>query len=127
MLPAGLQVSFSQMFPQSFYPAASHAFPSIAPSDDSTHALPPYPSKELSVKSALLSPYSVHLKKAIDKELDKMLRIYRAFSPIAFKDISQEIIKGVDYVVNLHQEKIAGKPSTIIKLTNDSQVKVIRK
>jgi L-threonylcarbamoyladenylate synthase len=33
----------------------------------------------------------------------------------------------VDYVVNLHHEKIAGKPSTIIKLTNDSQVKVIRK
>lgn len=48
-------------------------------------------------------------------------------TPIAFKDISQEIIKGVDYVVNLHQNKIAGKPSTIIKLTKDSQVKVIRK
>jgi L-threonylcarbamoyladenylate synthase len=48
-------------------------------------------------------------------------------TPIAFKDISPEIIKGVDYVVNLHQDKINGKPSTIIKLTNDSQVKVIRK
>ena len=48
-------------------------------------------------------------------------------TPIAFKDISPEIIKGVDYVVNLQREKIAGKPSTIIKLTNDSQVKVIRK
>ena len=48
-------------------------------------------------------------------------------TPIAFKDISPEIIKGVDYVVNLHREKIGGKPSTIIKLTNDSQVKVIRK
>jgi L-threonylcarbamoyladenylate synthase len=48
-------------------------------------------------------------------------------TPIAFKDISQEIIKGVDYVVNLHQDKIAGKPSTIIKLTNDSRVTVIRK
>ena len=48
-------------------------------------------------------------------------------TPIAFKDISNEIIKGVDYVVNLHHEKIAGKPSTIIKLTTDSQVKVIRK
>ncbi|WP_395054519.1 L-threonylcarbamoyladenylate synthase [Flavobacterium sp.] len=48
-------------------------------------------------------------------------------TPIAFKDISQEIIKGVDYVVNLHQDRIAGKPSTIIKLTNDSQVKVLRK
>ena len=48
-------------------------------------------------------------------------------TPIAFKDISPEIIKGVDYVVNLHRDKIAGKPSTIIKLTNDSQVKIIRK
>ncbi|MES2239900.1 MAG: L-threonylcarbamoyladenylate synthase [Bacteroidota bacterium] len=48
-------------------------------------------------------------------------------TPIAFKDINPEIIKGVDYVVNLHHDKIAGKPSTIIKLTNDSQVKVIRK
>lgn len=48
-------------------------------------------------------------------------------TPIAFKDISPEIIKGVDYVVNLHHDKIAGKPSTIIKLTSDSQVKIIRK
>ncbi|MDR6761462.1 L-threonylcarbamoyladenylate synthase [Flavobacterium sp. 2755] len=48
-------------------------------------------------------------------------------TPISFKDISPEIIKGVDYVVKLNQDKIAGKPSTIIKLTNDSQVKVIRK
>lgn len=48
-------------------------------------------------------------------------------TPSSFKEISTEIIKGVDYVVNLQHEKIAGKPSTIIKLTNDSQVKVIRK
>ena len=46
---------------------------------------------------------------------------------IAFKDISPEIIKSVDYVVNLQREKSDEKPSTIIKLTNDSQVKVIRK
>jgi len=48
-------------------------------------------------------------------------------TPIAFAAISSEIINGVDYVVNLHRDKIGGKPSTIIKLTNDSQVKVIRK
>ena len=48
-------------------------------------------------------------------------------SPKSFKEISPEIIKGVDYVVNLQHEKIAGNPSTIIKLTNDLQVKVIRK
>lgn len=48
-------------------------------------------------------------------------------TPIAFKDISPQIINGVDYVVKLNQDKINGKSSTIIKLTNDSQVKVIRK
>ena len=49
------------------------------------------------------------------------------FAPKSYKEISPEIIKGVDYVVNLHREKICDKPSTIIKLTNDSQVKIIRK
>lgn len=48
-------------------------------------------------------------------------------TPVNFKEISPEIIKGVDYVVNLQQEKMTGKPSAIIKLTADSQVKVIRK
>ncbi len=48
-------------------------------------------------------------------------------TPLSFKDISPEIINGVDYVVKLNQDKINGKSSTIIKLTNDSQVKVIRK
>ena len=48
-------------------------------------------------------------------------------TPKSFKEISPEIIKGVDYVVNLHHEKIAQNPSAIIKLTNDSQVKIIRK
>lgn len=48
-------------------------------------------------------------------------------TPKSFKEISPEIIKGVDYVVNLQRDKIAGKPSTIIKLSSDSQVKIIRK
>ena len=48
-------------------------------------------------------------------------------TPKSFKEISPEIINGVDYVVNLHRDKICDKPSTIIKITNDSQVKIIRK
>ncbi|MFN8275112.1 MAG: L-threonylcarbamoyladenylate synthase [Flavobacteriaceae bacterium] len=47
-------------------------------------------------------------------------------TPASFKEISSEIIKGVDYVVNLHREKSGAKPSTIIKLTKDAQVKIIR-
>jgi L-threonylcarbamoyladenylate synthase len=48
-------------------------------------------------------------------------------APKSFKEISAEIIKGVDYVVNLQPEKMGGKPSTIIKLGLDSQVKIMRK
>src|SRR5574343_51786 len=48
-------------------------------------------------------------------------------TPKTFKEISPEIIKGVDYVVNLHHDKVCKNPSTIIKLGLDSQVKVIRK
>ena len=47
-------------------------------------------------------------------------------TPKSFKEISLEIVKGVDYVVNLHHEKISTKPSAIIKLGNDGTVKIIR-
>ena len=49
------------------------------------------------------------------------------YTPKTFKEISTEILKGVDYVVNLHHEKVCKNPSTIIKLGLDAQVKVIRK
>ncbi|WP_412984424.1 L-threonylcarbamoyladenylate synthase [Pontimicrobium sp. IMCC45349] len=48
-------------------------------------------------------------------------------TPQSFKEISPEILKGVDYVVNLQREKKTGKSSSIIKLNNDGQVKIIRK
>ncbi|POS01983.1 translation factor SUA5 [Flavobacterium croceum DSM 17960] len=48
-------------------------------------------------------------------------------TPKCFKEISPEIRAGVDYVVNLHQDKTNSKPSTIIKLSLDNQVKIIRK
>ncbi|SHF74487.1 translation factor SUA5 [Flavobacterium segetis] len=48
-------------------------------------------------------------------------------TPKSFKEISPEILKGVDYIVNLQRDKIGGKPSTIIKLSLDNQVKIIRK
>lgn len=47
-------------------------------------------------------------------------------TPNSFKEISQEVLKGVDYVVNLHHEKKCDKPSSIIKLSNNGVVKVIR-
>ncbi|MBX2827831.1 MAG: threonylcarbamoyl-AMP synthase [Flavobacteriaceae bacterium] len=47
-------------------------------------------------------------------------------TPATFKEISPEILEGVDYVVNLQQNKKPAKPSAIIKLKNDGTVKVIR-
>ncbi|OUR92255.1 threonylcarbamoyl-AMP synthase [Flavobacteriales bacterium 34_180_T64] len=47
-------------------------------------------------------------------------------TPNSFKEIPQEILKGVDYIVNLHQDKKTQKPSSIIKLNTDGLVKIIR-
>ena len=48
-------------------------------------------------------------------------------TPKSFKEITPEVLKGVDYVVNLHREKICNKPSSIIKLSGNGKVQVIRK
>ncbi|HET8885323.1 MAG TPA: L-threonylcarbamoyladenylate synthase [Salinimicrobium sp.] len=49
-------------------------------------------------------------------------------APNSFAEISREILKGVDYVVNLRQlNKKTPKPSAIIKLGKDGKVKIIRK
>ncbi|MBM1106431.1 threonylcarbamoyl-AMP synthase [Aurantibacter crassamenti] len=47
-------------------------------------------------------------------------------TPKSFDEISEYILKGVDYVVNLNRDKKNGPPSSIIKLANDGTVKVIR-
>lgn len=47
-------------------------------------------------------------------------------TPKSFKEIANEILKGVDYVVNLHHEKVCSKPSSIIKLSADGKVQIIR-
>lgn len=48
-------------------------------------------------------------------------------TPTRFSEISKEIIEAVDYVVQLDHDKICKKASTVIKLTNDAQVKILRK
>jgi L-threonylcarbamoyladenylate synthase len=85
------------------------------------------PDKSLGVR-IIKEPFCFKLLERMKKPLvSTSANISGQPTPIAFKDINPEIIKGVDYVVNLHHDRIAGKPSTIIKLTNDSQVKVLRK
>ena len=47
-------------------------------------------------------------------------------TPKKFSTIAKEIIQGTDYVVNLSKEKENVSPSSIIKLSNNGTVKVIR-
>lgn len=73
-------------------------------------------------------PFCYKLMERMKKPLvSTSANISGMFTPKSFKEISPEILKGVDYVVNLHHDKICDKPSTIIKLTLDNQVKIIRK
>jgi L-threonylcarbamoyladenylate synthase len=73
-------------------------------------------------------PFCFKLMERMKKPLvSTSANISGMFTPKTFKEISPEIIKGVDYVVNLHQDKIDKNPSTIIKLSLDNQVKIIRK
>ena len=48
-------------------------------------------------------------------------------TPKSFREIGSEILKGVDYVVNLQLEKSNSQPSSIIKIGNNAVVKIIRK
>lgn len=48
-------------------------------------------------------------------------------TPTRFSDIDETIKKQVDFIVPLEQEKVCKNASTIIKLTEDAQVKIIRK
>lgn len=73
-------------------------------------------------------PFCYKLMERMKKPLvSTSANISGAPTPQSFKEISPEIRGGADYVVNLHRDKVGGKPSAIIKLTNDSQVKIIRK
>lgn len=48
-------------------------------------------------------------------------------TPRSFLEIDEHILKGVDYVVNLQREGVNATASSIIKLSKDGAVKVIRK
>ncbi|MGB0186212.1 MAG: L-threonylcarbamoyladenylate synthase [Flavobacteriaceae bacterium] len=47
-------------------------------------------------------------------------------TPKVFQEIENDILKGVDYVVTLERNKKPAKPSSIIKLSTNGEVKIIR-
>ena len=48
-------------------------------------------------------------------------------SPASFNDIEAAIKSQVDYCVELRQNETCSKPSKIIKINNDSSIKILRK
>ena len=49
-------------------------------------------------------------------------------SPVKFDEIQEEILSGVDYIVKWKQDDlVANKPSSIIKIEENGQFKIIRK
>lgn len=84
------------------------------------------PDKTLGIR-IVKEPFCYKLIERMKKPLvSTSANISEQRTPLSFQEIAPEIIKGVDYVVNLHREQKASKPSTIIKLTKDAQVKIIR-
>ena len=47
-------------------------------------------------------------------------------NPKSFKEINKELKDNVDYVVNLRQNEIMDKPSSIIKICEDGKIQKIR-
>ena len=48
-------------------------------------------------------------------------------SPLSFSKVADEIRQGVDYVVDFRQEMINGpKPSTIVRITRDGEMQILR-
>lgn len=48
-------------------------------------------------------------------------------TPKEYKDLSEQILNGVDYVVNCKLDETVGQPSRIIKLGSNGEYKLIRK
>ena len=47
-------------------------------------------------------------------------------NPKSYSEINKDIIENVDYVVNLRQDEIMEKPSSIIKIFDDGKIEKIR-
>jgi L-threonylcarbamoyladenylate synthase len=76
------------------------------------------------VKQGFCSDLLTRFKKPI---VSTSANIAGKLTPKTFQEIEEYILKGVDYVVNLEHTKKTSKPSSIIKLSNNGEVKVIRK
>jgi L-threonylcarbamoyladenylate synthase len=84
------------------------------------------PDKTLGVR-LVKEPFCYKLMERMKKPLvSTSANISGMPTPSSFKEIDHHILDGVDYIVNLHHDKIAAKPSSIIKIGNNLQVKVIR-
>jgi len=75
------------------------------------------------VKNKFCEKLIRYLKKPL---VSTSANISGAPTPKSYKEISEHILKGVDYIVNLQSENKEAKPSAIIKLGSNGSVVVIR-
>lgn len=73
-------------------------------------------------------PFCQHLIRRFKKPLvATSANIAGGATPKSFSEIEDEILAGVDYIVNLDHDKRKSTPSAIIKLGSNGSVQVIRK
>lgn len=72
-------------------------------------------------------PFSKALSQALKKPIvSSSANISGKPAPKCFDQISEEIIEGVDYVVDFGRDYPCSNPSNIIKITNSAVIKIIR-
>lgn len=72
-------------------------------------------------------PFCRWLIRSMDEALvSTSANISGAPNPRSFSEISEEILKGVDYIVHLRQDEIQTAPSRIIKSNEDGTLEVLR-
>ncbi len=84
--------------------------------------------KTIAIRIVKNSEFCMRLLQTLNKPLvSTSANISGEADPLFFSEISELIINGVDYVVNLNQDKISEvRPSTIIKFNSNNEFKVIR-
>ncbi|NKI26284.1 threonylcarbamoyl-AMP synthase [Arenibacter sp. 6A1] len=97
-----------------------------------------YESPKGVAKNLIAADNTLAIRVATDKFCQQLIQKFKkpivstsanlagAPTPTSYKEISTEILKGVDYIVNLDRDKEKSAPSSIILLKNDGTVKVIR-
>lgn len=98
-----------------------------------------YPNAQNLPKNVVAEDNSIAIRIVKDEFCNKLVKTFKKPivsssanvsgepAPLVFKCVSKEILEGVDYVVNLYQDRLQEvKPSRIIKLNENGEFNIIR-